>query len=95
MRLVHHTPGKSLVAKVRLELYFCAVSSTLNRLIMAQALTVYGLTSGWSFRQTDDPSEDAWLPVARVPTNVHLDLIDHEKYALYMWESAIIPRGIG
>lgn len=46
---------------------------------MAQALTVYDLTSGWSFRQTDDPSEDAWLPVARVPTNVHLDLIDHEK----------------
>lgn len=51
----------------------------MNRLIMAQALTVYDLTSGWSFRQTDDPSEDAWLPVARVPTNVHLDLIDHEK----------------
>jgi beta-mannosidase len=57
---------------------------------MAQALAVHNLTSGWSFRQTDDPSEDTWLPVARVPTNVHLDLIDHEKYVLYMRESTVI-----
>lgn len=46
---------------------------------MAEPLTVQELTSGWSFKQTDDTAEDAWLPVARVPTNVHLDLIDHEK----------------
>ncbi|KAF2194519.1 glycoside hydrolase family 2 protein [Zopfia rhizophila CBS 207.26] len=46
---------------------------------MAQALAVHHLTDGWSFKQTDDAGDDAWLPVARVPTNVHLDLIDNGK----------------
>jgi len=34
------------------------------------------LTEGWEFKQTDG---EEWLPVARVPTNVHLDLIDNKK----------------
>ncbi|KAF2247067.1 glycoside hydrolase family 2 protein [Trematosphaeria pertusa] len=46
---------------------------------MAQAMAVHRLTDGWSFRQTDDTAGDAWLPVKRVPTNVHLDLIDNGK----------------
>lgn len=49
---------------------------------MAQAMAVHRLTDGWSFRQTDDTAGDAWLPVKRVPTNVHLDLIDNGKYVI-------------
>jgi beta-mannosidase len=44
--------------------------------IMAQALESKQLTSGWSFKQTDT---EEWLSVASVPTNVHLDLLQHEK----------------
>ena len=36
------------------------------------------LSTGWMFRRTD--SEEAWLPVAKVPTVVHLDLMDNNKY---------------
>ncbi|KAF2843698.1 glycoside hydrolase family 2 protein [Patellaria atrata CBS 101060] len=46
---------------------------------MASALSVTDLTDGWFFKQKNESSEDAWLSVARVPTNVHLDLLDHEK----------------
>jgi hypothetical protein len=45
--------------------------------IMPQALESKQLTSGWSFKQTD---AEEWLPVSRVPTNVHLDLLQHERY---------------
>ncbi|KAF1995734.1 glycoside hydrolase family 2 protein [Amniculicola lignicola CBS 123094] len=44
---------------------------------MPQALAVHDLAQGWSFKQADNTADDAWLSVARVPTNVHLDLIDH------------------
>jgi len=43
---------------------------------MAQAKTVLTLTTGWEFKQT---GAKQWLPVAKVPTNVHLDLLDNEK----------------
>ncbi|KAF2715713.1 glycoside hydrolase family 2 protein [Pleomassaria siparia CBS 279.74] len=43
------------------------------------ALATHHLSEGWTFKQADDAAEDAWLAVARVPTNVHLDLIHHEK----------------
>lgn len=46
---------------------------------MATPLASHQLTTGWSFKQTDETSDDAWLPVARVPTNVHLDLMDNNK----------------
>jgi beta-mannosidase len=49
---------------------------------MPQALAAHHLTEGWTFKQADDTREDAWLPVARVPTNVHLDLIDNGKYVI-------------
>ncbi|KAJ9655174.1 hypothetical protein H2201_008865 [Coniosporium apollinis] len=45
---------------------------------MAQPLVFHKLDSGWSFKKTDDASDDAWLPVARVPTNVHLDLMEND-----------------
>jgi hypothetical protein len=48
----------------------------------AQALKVDQLSEGWMFKQTDDTSEDAWMPVKKVPTNVHLDLMDNGKYVL-------------
>lgn len=47
-----------------------------------QALSVNRLTDGWKFKQADDPTQDVWLPVKKVPTNVHLDLMEHGKYVL-------------
>ncbi|KAF2750043.1 glycoside hydrolase family 2 protein [Sporormia fimetaria CBS 119925] len=44
---------------------------------MPEALAVHHLIEGWTFRQADGPTPDTWLPVKRVPTNVHLDLIDN------------------
>ncbi|KAK5166618.1 uncharacterized protein LTR77_008161 [Saxophila tyrrhenica] len=35
------------------------------------------LSKGWEFKQADSQE---WLPVARVPTNLHLDLMDNKKY---------------
>lgn len=46
---------------------------------MATTRTVHVLTSDWHFKQTDDDDDATWLPVARVPTNVHLDLLAHGK----------------
>lgn len=37
------------------------------------------LGHGWEFKSSDE-ADDAWLPVAKVPTVVHLDLLDHKKY---------------
>ena len=34
------------------------------------------LTTGWDFKQTDT---EVWLPVKKVPTVVHLDLLDNKK----------------
>lgn len=47
----------------------------------AQPLSSVTLTDGWKFKQTDHTDEDAWMTVQRVPTNVHLELIEHGKYA--------------
>lgn len=44
------------------------------------ALSSVTLTNGWQFKQKDEEAEDAWLDVKKVPTNVHLDLIEHGKY---------------
>ncbi|KAF9889473.1 hypothetical protein FE257_007376 [Aspergillus nanangensis] len=37
------------------------------------------LTTGWSMRQADDLSQDSWLPVKTVPSQVHVDLLANEK----------------
>ena len=36
------------------------------------------LSTGWTFRQTDDERGD-WLPVKRIPSTVHQDLIDNNR----------------
>jgi beta-mannosidase len=46
----------------------------------AEALSVHVLSEGWTFKQADDTAKDAWMPVKKVPTNVHLDLMDNDKY---------------
>lgn len=43
-------------------------------------LTSEELTKGWEFKPTEDKSPDSWLSVAKVPTTVHLDLLDNKKY---------------
>ena len=43
------------------------------------AMAVQDVSKGWQFKQTDS---EEWLPVAKVPTNVHLDLLDNEKWAI-------------
>ena len=45
-----------------------------------QFLSCHQLSEGWLFKQADDVTEDAWMPVKRVPTNVHLDLMEAGKY---------------
>ncbi|KAH6670314.1 beta-mannosidase [Plectosphaerella plurivora] len=37
------------------------------------------LSTGWSFKQRDDESPEAWLPVVKVPSQVHIDLLSHKK----------------
>jgi hypothetical protein len=48
--------------------------------IMPQTFTKQELSSGWSFKQADDTSKDAWLPVKTIPSTVQQDLLDHKKY---------------
>ena len=51
---------------------------------MTTAFKRIELSDNWQFRQADDDEQDstgsAWMPVARVPTNVHLDLLANGKY---------------
>jgi len=58
----------------KLDILFSAASSFAAS--MAGPMSSQTLTEGWEFKQTDG---EEWLPVARVPTNVHLDLIDNKK----------------
>ncbi|OBT52787.1 hypothetical protein VE04_05166 [Pseudogymnoascus sp. 24MN13] len=37
------------------------------------------LSSGWEFKLTEETQPDSWLPVAKVPTTVHIDLLDNKK----------------
>lgn len=39
------------------------------------------LTTGWSLKQRDDQSEEPWLPVAQVPSQVHIDLLANKMFA--------------
>lgn len=43
------------------------------------ALSKHPLSSGWEFRQQDDSSAAAWLPVKNVPSEVHVDLLANGK----------------
>lgn len=44
---------------------------------MACAMAVQELSKNWYFKQTDTGN---WMPVAHVPTNVHLDLMDNKRF---------------
>jgi beta-mannosidase len=56
----------------------------------AQSLYSVTLKEGWHFKQTDHTNEDAWMTVRRVPTNVHLDLIEHGKYVSDLSMNAVV-----
>lgn len=43
---------------------------------MANLTMTEDLVEGWEFKQSDT---DDWMPVKRVPTNVHLDLMANDK----------------
>ena len=45
-------------------------------------MAVQTFSKGWQFKQTDT---EEWWPVARVPTNVHLDLMDNKKFVPRVW----------
>ena len=51
-------------------------------MVQSKNLATYPLTDGWTFKQADDEVQGNWMPVKKVPTNVHLDLIDNGKYVL-------------
>ena len=42
--------------------------------------TIVQLDSNWSFRQIDGPQKSEWKAVAKVPTNVHIDLMNSGMY---------------
>ncbi|KAJ0306733.1 hypothetical protein COL516b_004527 [Colletotrichum fioriniae] len=43
------------------------------------ALIRHELSQGWTFKQQDDTSEEAWLPVPSIPSQVHVDLLANKK----------------
>ena len=46
---------------------------------MAKPRFIKTLESGWSFKQTDENSDNTWMPVKQIPSEVHQDLIDNKK----------------
>ncbi|KAH6867852.1 glycoside hydrolase superfamily [Thelonectria olida] len=42
-------------------------------------LSTQELKTGWSMRRREDQSQDPWLPVQQVPSQVHIDLLANEK----------------
>lgn len=47
---------------------------------MSDATQIIDLATGWKLRRTDE-GDDTWLPVEKVPTVVHLDLLNNKRYA--------------
>jgi beta-mannosidase len=43
---------------------------------MTEQMRAYDLTEQWVFKQSDT---EEWMPVAKIPTNVHLDLMANRK----------------
>jgi hypothetical protein len=67
-------------------------SRTSFTMAKAQALSVHVLSKSWTFKQADDTGDDGWMSVKKVPTNVHLDLMDHDKYVLIFQGSQTFDR---
>lgn len=40
------------------------------------------LSDGWSFKQSDS-SSDGWLSVKKMPTQIHMDLLNYKKCVTY------------
>ena len=59
---------------------------------MADAMTVHDLVNEWEFKQTD---LEEWMPVERVPTNVHLDLMANKKWGPYRIQPSISRADLG
>ena len=38
------------------------------------------LSTGWRFKKTDNQGDEAWMPVASVPSVVHQDLEANKKF---------------
>jgi hypothetical protein len=51
---------------------------------------VIELNTGWSFREKTKVNDKPWLPVKSVPSTVHQDLIDNEKFVLSTLEGAML-----
>ncbi|KAM0217588.1 hypothetical protein ACHAQD_007331 [Fusarium lateritium] len=45
---------------------------------MAAVAQTFDLATGWRLKRTDE-GDDAWMPVEKVPTVVHLDLINNKR----------------
>lgn len=45
------------------------------------APTRYDLSTGWTLKETGDISE-TWLPVEKVPSQVHIDLLANNVYVI-------------
>lgn len=74
------TPSPGVIIRSQHQLEEAVLEySTSNNMTKAQALSSAALSEGWQFKQADDADENAWLSVKKVPTNVHLDLIEHGK----------------
>jgi hypothetical protein len=48
------------------------------------------LSRNWSFKQADDTAKDAWLPVKRIPSTVHQDLVDNKRCVLWLGYGSVI-----
>lgn len=49
------------------------------------------LTTGWSLKQRDDQSEEPWLPVAQIPSQVHIDLLANKMFASPATSKVSVP----
>lgn len=52
---------------------------------MSASFSSETLSTGWEFKLTEETTSESWLPVTKVPTTVHLDLLDNKKYDLTVW----------
>ena len=58
----------------------CTMGDVSGADMAALKCTSIELSKGWAFKQTDNSDPNAWLPVKKVPSTVHQDLIDNKKY---------------
>jgi hypothetical protein len=57
----------------------CVMGEISGEDMVALKCTSFEFSTGWAFKQTDNSDPNAWLPVKKVPSTVHQDLIDNKK----------------